>query len=63
MKYEILVLMQELREKNWKVMDVLEKVEKFVLDKIIRVEKEIKVNFLLECLYSVEVNVVWLLFY
>lgn len=44
-------------------MDVLEKVEKFVLDKIIRVEKEIKVNFLLECLYSVEVNVVWLLFY
>ncbi|XP_048731958.2 ribosome-binding protein 1-like isoform X8 [Ostrea edulis] len=32
----------ELREKNWKAMDALEKAEKSVSDKITRVEKEIK---------------------
>lgn len=44
-------------------MDALEKAEKSASDKITRVEKEIKVNFLSEFSHSVEVNVVWSSFY
>lgn len=40
-------------------MDALEKAEKSASDKITRVEKEIKVNFLIsECSHNVENNVV-----
>lgn len=39
-------------------MDALEKAEKSASDKITRVEKEIKVNFLSECSHNVENNVV-----
>lgn len=44
-------------------MDALEKAEKSASDKITRVEKEIKVNFLSECSHNMEVNVVCPSFY